>query len=526
MTSSVASATPSTYDCIVIGGGHAGCSAALAAAEAGCTRVLIVEKAPEEWTGGNGYFTAGAFRSAHGGLEDLLPVVRNVTPEQVGNIDLDPYPVDQFEADIMRLAEGKSNKDLVHAVVQGSRGAIQWLASKVEVPFILSFHRQAYEIDGRQKFWGGLALAVDEGGKGLINADLRALKKAGIDLWYNCPAIRLVGNNQEIEGVVVRKDGAETVLLASGIVLAAGGYESSSAKRAEYMGEQWEFARVRGTPYNEGDGIEMARLVGARLTGDFGGCHSTCWDANAPADRGDRILSNQFTKSGYPLGVMINVQGERFVDEGEDFRNYTYAKFGRKILEQPGGVVFQVWGVDATALLRDAEYGDGIVQKITANSLEDLAEELTRIGLKEKTRFLSTLEGYNQAVRRFRTKNPDVRFDPAIKDGLSTLCDSSAAARQCPKSNWALPIDKGPFLAVKVACGITFTFGGLAIDPQTAGVISESGNVIPGLFCTGEMVGDLYHNNYPGGSGLTAGTVFGRLAGAELAKRVAAKVTP
>lgn len=222
---------------------------------------------------------------------------------------------------------------------------------------------------------------------------------------------------------------------------------------------------------------------------------------------------------------MINVQGERFVDEGEDFRNYTYAKFGRKILEQPGGVVFQVWGADAAALLRDAEYGNDIVQKITANSLEDLAEELTRMGLKEKTRFLSTLEGYNQAVRRFRTKNPDVHFDPAIKDGLSTLWDSSAVARQYPKSNWALPIDKGPFLAVKVACGITFTFGGLAIDPQTAGVISESGSVIPGLFCTGEMVGDLYHNNYPGGSGLTAGTVFSRLAGAELANRVAAKVT-
>ena len=110
--------------------------------------------------------------------------------------------------------------------------------------------------------------------------------------------------------------------------------------------------QVRGTPYNTGDGLALAQRIGVRLTGDFEGCHSTCWDANAPSDLGDRVLSNQFTKSGYPLGLMLNARGVRFVDEGEDFRNYTYAKFGREILSQPGGYAFQVYDSTAVSWLR------------------------------------------------------------------------------------------------------------------------------------------------------------------------------
>ncbi|KAF9220997.1 FAD/NAD(P)-binding domain-containing protein [Gyrodon lividus] len=506
-----------TFDCIVVGGGHAGACAALSAVEAGCTDVIIVEKAPGEWAGGNGYFTAGAHRTVHAALADLLPIVTNVTSEQAKKIDMEPYTVDDFVGDIMRLGENKPDVVLVKTMVENSRDAVRWLAEKVKIPFMLSFHRQAYEVNGRQKFWGGLPLSVEDGGKGLIKADLRALEEKAVKIWFDSPAIKLTKEGGSVTGVVVRKGGEEVSLKALSVILAAGGYESSAELREKHLGPDWKLARVRGTPYNTGDGFVMAQAIGAKLVGDWSGCHSTCWDANAPVDTGDKELSNQLTKSGYPLGIMVNVKGKRFVDEGQDFRNYTYAKYGRQILLQPGGCAFQLWEADMIRYLRKEEYGDGVVEKITAPTIEELADKLVGKGLQDKRRFLRTVSEYNAAVHQHRAEHADLEWDPAVKDGLST--QSSTMSLVVSKSNWALPIVNGPFLAVKVTCGITFTFGGLAISPETAAVLSESGEPIPGLFCTGEMVGNLYYNNYPGGSGLTAGTVFGMKAGREAGKR-------
>jgi succinate dehydrogenase/fumarate reductase flavoprotein subunit len=228
-------------------------------------------------------------------------------------------------------------------------------------------------------------------------------------------------------------------------------------------------------------------------------------------------LSNQFTKSGYLMGLMLNIRGERFVDEGEDFRNYTYAKLGREILAQPEGVAFQVYDSRVVGWLRKEEYADDVVQKIWAQSPEELAEKLEAAGLQDKPEFLATLAEFNEAVRASMAENPSKKWNPAILDGLST--QSSKKQLSIPKSNWALPIDQPPYLAVKVSCGVTFTFGGLAIDPDTAGVVCEAtGKPIPGLFCAGELVGGLFYSNYPGGSGLTAGAVFGIKAGREAAK--------
>jgi succinate dehydrogenase/fumarate reductase flavoprotein subunit len=232
------------YDCIVVGSGHAGSSAALAAVEAGCTSVLILEKAPREWVGGNGYFTAGAHRTVHSGLQDLLPIVRNVTPEQAAKIDIDPYTVDDFTRDIMRLGQNKPDEKLVKTMVEHSREAVEWLAQRVDIPFILSFHRQAYQVNGRQKFWGGLALSTEGGGKGLMKAHMKALEKAGVEISFESPAIGLMAEKGAVTGVVVRTDGKELNLSASSVILAAGGYESSSELRSKHLGSGWEKARV------------------------------------------------------------------------------------------------------------------------------------------------------------------------------------------------------------------------------------------------------------------------------------------
>ncbi|GBE82988.1 FAD/NAD(P)-binding domain-containing protein [Sparassis crispa] len=485
----------------------------MSAVEGGSKHVLVVEKSPKDWVGGNGYFTAGAHRTVHGGVKDLLRIVQNVSEEVATTIDIEPYSAEEFIGDIMRLGDNQSDPAIVQAVVEGSSDAVQWLADSIQVPFTLAFNRQAYLVNGRQKFWGGMALSVEDGGKGLIRAHQQALEKAGVEVWFDTPAVELVvDSNSCIAGLIVLHNGERLLLSTPAVILACGGFESSTELRAKNLGQEWTHAKVRGTPYNTGDGIALAQAIGAKVAGDFAGCHSTCWDANAPPDRGDRALSNQFTKSGYPLGIMLNALGRRFVDEGEDFRNYTYAKFGREILRQPGGFVFQVWDSRTVDWLRNEEYGDELVEKIWAQSVSQLAEKLSSKGLQDTREFIYTIESYNSAVRAFQLENASLEWDPAIKDGLSS--ESSTTSLQPPKSNWALPIEQPPLLAVKVACGITFTFGGLAISPDTAGVISSrTDKPIVGLFCTGELVGGLFFKNYPGGSGLTAGAVFGRKAG-------------
>lgn len=216
---------------------------------------------------------------------------------------------------------------------------------------------------------------------------------------------------------------------------------------------------------------------------------------------------------------MINASGKRFVDEGEDYRNYTYAKFGREILKQDGGYVFQVWDSSVIKYLREEEYGEGIVEKIWAPSIEELAAQLTVKGLEDPAQFIGTVRVYNEAVDAFKQDHPERRWDPSTKDGLGT--QSSRSSLDIPKSNWALPLTEAPFLGIKVTCGITFTFGGVAIDPRTAGVLREGESpTIKGLYATGEVVGGLFSGNYPGGSGLTAGAVFGKMAGADAARLV------
>jgi tricarballylate dehydrogenase len=196
---------------------------------------------------------------------------------------------------------------------------------------------------------------------------------------------------------------------------------------------------------------------------------------------------------------MVNAHGKRFVDEGADFRNLTYARYGREVLVQPRQFAWQIFDAKVLSLLRD-EYRIKQVTKVTADTLEELARKLDGV---DPDAFLDTVKRYNEAVR------VSIPFNPNVKDGRSTEGITP------PKSNWANRIDTPPFEAYMITCGITFTFGGVAIDARTANVLDEEGYAIPGLFACGELVGGLFYFNYPGGSGLTAGAVFGRLAGTE-----------
>ena len=358
-------------------------------------------------------------------------------------------------------------------------------------------------------------MKTEDGGKGLVQFHQRVAKKLGVEVLHSTAARQIIVDPQTgaFKSLLANQNGEPLLIHAQAIVLAAGGFESNPRLRAQYLGPGWDLAHVRGTPYNTGEVLEMAiRDISAQQAGQWSGCHSVAWDANSSANSGDRIISNEFTKSGYPLGVTVNVEGERFFDEGSDLRNYTYAKFGRAILAQPHGLAFQIWDQKGIPWLRSEEYRDEIVEKMWGDTIEDLAHKCAAKGLVNLETFVQTLETYNKAVYQHKKEHPGLKWDPAIRDGLST--QSLETRLKIAKSNWALPIDEGPFLCVRVCSGVTFTFGGLTIDPKTAGVTSNlTGKVVPGVFCAGEMVGGLFYENYPGGSGLTSGTVFGRKAG-------------
>lgn len=508
-----------SYDVVVIGGGNAGFSTATTAVQAGA-KVLLVEKAPEGESGGNTYYTAGAYRACFDGLEDLLPMLyredgtKGLPVDLVKRIEISPYTKEDFHTDIMRVTKGRSDPALAKVLVDRSRDALQWIADNGG-KWSLSFNRQAFEVDGKFKFWGGMVLAFLKGGKGLVDWHIAVAKKAGVEIQWSTPAVALMQDQEtgRVEGVEVISNGKRRRMGArGGVVLASGGFQASPALRTQYLGPGWDLAHVRGCKYSTGDGHRMASVAGAKTAGNYSGCHSVAWDAYSPAHGGDRIMTNQYTKSGYPLGLMLNIDGNRFVDEGIDLRNFTYAIFGKEILKQPAGTAFQIWDADGSKWLRKEEYADDVTTNVRAESLEELAEKLAKRGLKSKDQLVQTIKDFNAAVHAFREESPDHPFDPAKKDGLST--QSSKRKLPLAKSNWALPIEKGPFTAVEVTTGITFTFGGLAVDPDTAAVVSEATRQpIDGLYCVGELLGGLFWHNYPGGSGLTAGTVFGRIAG-------------
>jgi tricarballylate dehydrogenase len=489
------------YDVIVVGGGNAALCAALSAAES-TRRILVLERAPEEESGGNSRFTAGLFRVAYGGVEDLKKVMPDLSAEEIARSDFGAYTEEQFFDDMARVTENRCDPDLTELLVKRSLDTAAWMASKGQ-RFTAAWGRQAFKIDGKFKFWGGLTVEAVGGGPGLVDSLTRAAKKNGIDIWYDARALSLISDDDGVHGVVVKKKGKTTEVRSKSVVLAGGGFQANPQMRASYLGPGWELAKVRGTRFNTGEVIRMALDAGAAPAGNWSGCHAVAWERNAP-EFGDLAVGDQFQKHSYPWGVYLNAQGRRFVDEGADFRNYTYAKYGRVILSQPGQFAWQIFDAKVKAQLRD-EYKIRQVTKVTASSLEELVGKLDDVDAENA---LKELKAYNAAVRQ------DIPFNPNIKDGRRT------EGLAIPKSNWANTLDTPPFEAYAVTCGITFTFGGLRINTD-AQVMSSDGAPIRGLYAAGELVGGIFYFNYPGGTGLTNGAVFGRIAGKNAAAAAA-----
>jgi tricarballylate dehydrogenase len=481
------------WDVIVVGAGNAASCAALAARESGA-RVLVLERAPEDEAGGNTRFTAGAMRVVYDGVEDIRKLVPDLSETEIETTDFGTYTQDQFYDDMFRVTQYRTDPDMAEALVTRSLDTLLWMYSK-GIRFVPIYGRQAYKIDGKFKFWGGLTVETRGGGPGLYEAHQEAFKREGIGMRFNTRVVDLLFDGVNITGVRVKSGTGISELTAKCVVLGAGGFQANPEMRTRYLGPGWELAKIRGTRFNTGDAINMALKIGAASYGNWSGGHAVGWDRNAP-EFGDLAVGDQFQKHSYPFFLMVNADGERFVDEGADFRNYTYAKYGNAILNQPGQFAWQVLDAKVAHMKRD-EYNIRQITKVTANTIEELAEKLEGVNAEK---FLETIKEYNAAVQQ------DNEFNPNIKDGRHT------EGLALNKSNWANTIDTPPFEGYGVTCGLTFTFGGLRIN--TDGQVVDTDLLpIPGLYAAGECVGGLFYFNYPGGTGLTAGSVFGKMAG-------------
>ena len=428
---------------VVVGGGNAALCAALAAEENGAGSVKVLERAPEDESGGNSRFTAGAIRFAYSGLDDLVSLMPDLSENDIATTDFGTYTEDKFFDDMYEVTQYRCDPDLVECLVRQSKETMLWMRDK-GVRFIPIYGRQAFKIDGKFKFWGGLTVESVGGGPGLVDSLTQSCKKRGIEIQYDTRVVDLMFDGKNVNGVVVRRGGERPEnILADAVVLASGGFEADPEWRTRYLGPGWEIAKVRGTRFNTGDGIKMALALGAAPYGNWSGCHAVGWDRNAP-EFGDLAVGDQFQKHSYPFSIMVNADGKRFVDEGADFRNYTYAKYGAEIMKQPGQSVWQIFDAKTAHLLRD-EYHIRQITKAKSTTLVGLVEQLDDVDTES---CLTEINAFNAAVKK------DIPFNPNVKDARCT------EGLLINKTNWANTIDEPPFEAYAVTCGITFTFGG------------------------------------------------------------------
>jgi tricarballylate dehydrogenase len=482
-----------TCEVVVVGGGSSALEAAIAARHAGAARVIMLEKAPESESGGNAQFSHVGFRFVHSGkaevVETFLP---DLDPETRRRMILEAYTPDEFMADLMRVTEKRIDPVLAHTLVDGSNEAVRWLRD-VGVSWELE---RAVTVGDDQYYEAGKNIHPIGGGPGLLR-QLRAIAlAAGVEIRYESRVMAIHGNDKHVDGVRISAPDGEYDLMAPAVIACSGGFQASAEMRARYLGANTDMFKVRGSKHNTGEVLQMLIGLGAKTAGHWQGAHMSPIDAEAPAFetpvRPDG-RGNAMNRYDYTNGITVNARGERFMDEGESFHSYTYAKTGRAVAAQPDGVAFQLYDEQGVRLFRH-----GRDYPATTFEAPTIAELAKKIGIIPAV-LEQTIANFNAACRS------EVEFQPGILDGKSTTDITP------PKSNWAVPLNLPPYRALPIAGGVTFSFGGVQIDP--AGRVLNTGNQpIRGLFASGDVVGLFFHN-YPSCTGQTRNVVFSRSAG-------------
>jgi len=458
-----------TYDIVIVGCGMAGLAAALRTTDEGAS-VVVLEKSPEKHRGGHTRFTE-SFR------------IPTADIDLDAEFNVEDYTSSDFYSDIMNVTNYRADPDLTDRVANDSAETFEWLTA-----FGIDWEYQAPHP-------GYTAGRVWLDGEEFIDELVAVLEDRDATIRYKAEAHDIVRNDEgRVTGVEARVDGKLTRFEGDSVILAAGDYGSSKEKRTRYYGPGYGNMKVRGSRYNTGEAVEATMDAGAKSDGEWGDAHMAIIDAGSPDVEGGITRID-----GYQYGVMINHEGERFVDEGEDARAHTYAKFGQRIFEQPYHEAFII--VDQTVVDDIAHMGPS--RAITGDTIEKLAQ---RLGIENVNQTVETIKDYNAAC------DPD-EYRPNVLDG------NEAIGIEPPKSNWAIPLENPPYTGYPVTGGMTFGFGGVAITPD-AEVLNTRDEPIPGLFAAGNATGGLFYNNYPGGTGLTNAAVFGKIAAESAIKEI------
>ena len=457
-------------DVAVIGGGNAGLCAALAARRAGAS-VLVLEGAPRAFRGGNSRHTRN-LRLMHDAPTDLL---------------VDAYTEDEFMTDLVRVTGGRTDEVLARHVVQESASCPAWIRSfggRLQPPLKGTLH-----LDRTNAFFLG-------GGKALMNSYYAAADRLGIRVHYDAQVADIELVDGAIRSVVVDEPGGSRLVTAKAVVLASGGFESNLDWLKEYWGAAADNFIVRGTPYNTGTVLKLMLERGAQPVGDATQFHAVAIDGRAPKFDGGIVTRLDCIS----LGIVVNKHGARFYDEGEDFWPKRYAIWGRLVAQQPDQIAYSIIDAKSAALFMPS-----VFPPIAASTIADLA---TALGLSP------------QALERTVTE-----FNRAVNAGTfshAVLDDCRTSGLTPDKTHWARPIDTPPFWGYPLRPGITFTYLGLKVD-QRARVLMANGEPASNVFAAGEiMAGNILGQGYVAGVGMTIGTVFGRIAGAEAGARAVA----
>ena len=459
------------WDVVVIGGGNAALVSALSATDAGA-RVLLLERAPAVYRGGNSRHTRN-IRCAHGAADGYVTGA---------------YPRAELRRDLDGVGTGPSDEALADLTIAESETVPAWMA--------------AHGARWQPALRGTLGLARTNrfflgGGKALVNSYYRTAARAGITVRYDACAADLEwsGDGKSVTALRVDTPAGRRRVAAKAVVAASGGFEANIDWLARYWGDAARNYLIRGPRYNDGTVLDLLLRSGAAQMGEERGFHAVAIDARSPQYDGG--IATRL--DSIPFGIVVNADGRRFYDEGEDIWPKRYAIWGGNLARQPGQIGFALWDEKVNGSFLPPMYG-----AYRGTSLATLAGQL---GL-DAGAVTRTVEEFNAAVDR----GPGGEFTMAGKDGRRT------EGIDPPKSNWAQRIDTPPFYGVPMRPGITFTYLGVGVTDK-ARVRSDGGGTLGNVFAAGEiMSGNVLSSGYLAGFGMTIGTVWGRIAGLEAAR--------
>jgi tricarballylate dehydrogenase len=461
-------AWPAEFDLAVVGGGNAALCAAITAAETGA-KVLILEAAPKFYRGGNSRHTRN-FRCMHQG--PMLPLI-------------DSYQEDEYFDDLMLVTKGKTDEALARMTIRSSEDCLPWM--------------KAHGVRFQPSLSGTLSLGRTNafflgGGKALVNAYYNTVEDLGVEVAYDAQVTHVHREGDAISHLDVEIAGETCRIKARAFVLASGGFQADLDWLARAWGPAARNFLIRGTPYNRGVVLRDMLDQGADSVGDPTQCHAVAIDGRAPKFDGGIVTRLDCV----PFSVVVNQNGDRFHDEGEDVWPKRYAIWGRLVAGQPDQVGYAL--IDAKSI---DLFMPSVFPPIMADSIGELAAKMGLDGAKVA-----------QTVADFNASCQPGRFHPTELDGLATK------GLALPKTNWARPLDQPPYYGYQLRPGVTFTYLGLKVDAK-AQVHSPEGP-IRNLWAAGEiMAGSILGQGYLAGFGMTIGTVFGRIAGKEAAAYVA-----